>query len=222
MLRWVARSSRSNGTHFNCLPCRGVEKNASGCHCPLTCCSSTPPMAMMDASTVRANGASSMGWDGHGGVGESVLGLFEGIHVRVRPLQSLGFSSKRLVEWTEDGCDMRDEPAVVVEGTKVSLQFLDGGWCRDLADGIDLLWVWRYPLGADVVAEKLERGGAEDSLGAIDYKAVCHQLFEDTAKVLCALLLTRRQPGCRRGTQRRAGCRKGWRPSCAGRPGLRS
>ena len=54
---------------------------------------------------------------------------------------------------------MRDDPAVVVEGAKVSLQFLDGCWCRNIVDGVNLFREWGDPLGTDVVAEKLEQGG---------------------------------------------------------------
>ena len=81
----------------------------------------------------------------------------------------------------EDGCDVRDEPAVVVEGAEVPLELLDGGGSRDLAAGVDLLRKRCDSLGADVVAEKLEQGCAEDALGATDYEAICHELVKDTA-----------------------------------------
>ena len=92
---------------------------------------------------------------------------------------SLELSSKRFVEWTEDGCNVRDEPAVVVDGAKVSLELLHGGGSRDLADGINLLRKRGDPLGADVVAEELERRGAEDAFSAVDHEAVGRQLVED-------------------------------------------
>ena len=40
-----------------------------------------------------------------------------------------------------------------------------------------------------MIALKLERGSAEDALGAVDYETICYQLIEETTKVLNVLSL---------------------------------
>merc|ERR1712050_566652 len=108
----------------------------------------------------------------HGSVGKGLLRFLEGVLAGVRPLKLFGLPTKDLVEWAEDGCDVGDEAAVVVEGAEVPLELLDGGGSRDLADGVDLLRKRCDSLGADVVIEELERGSAEDAFGTVDHESV--------------------------------------------------
>ena len=57
-------------------------------------------------------------------------------------MEGLQFSLEHLVEWAEDGCGMRNELVVVVEGAMETLRFLDGGWRREALDDINLLRKW--------------------------------------------------------------------------------
>ena len=176
MLRWAARSSRSNGTHSGCLPWRGLEKKLSGCQCPPTCCSTDGDHGCVDGEC--QGGAVHWVYE-HGSVGEGLLRFREGVCAGVRPLKLFGLPTKDLVEWAEDGCDVGDEAAVVVEGAEVPLELLDRGGSRDLVDGVHLLRKRCDSLGADVVTEELERGGAEDAFGTVDHESVGRQLVED-------------------------------------------
>lgn len=155
----------------------------SGWGTPFTTCSTTAPSAILLASVVRVNGATTA-WKSQLGCecedifrGEECLLLFS-------PNESLLFTFDGFIKLFQCLCDIRWETMIVINQYNNFLTVFYGCGLRKKCYGLRLRWQWAYTRRWYLVDEEFHMGGTKQALVMSGNQAVVSQNLQYALKVV--------------------------------------
>ena len=189
MLWKHANSSLSKVEYLDSVESNFLEKKPRGCHAPCTCCCSTPPTCVSEASVARESTAPGAAWESGTAAVSAVFACWKADTMFGDQESFCGLPAKAAVRGGHGACHPWHEPPVEIAHAQKTLQTFYITWLREVPDDGDVAREGGDARGGDGVAQHLQAGRGENTLLEVDGEPVGGQDLENLPQMIEMLLV---------------------------------